>query len=154
MLLTERRREMHSQFAEHYVWMNDIYLHSYSPGGLYFLEISFNKRSGIHCVTLADAWIIPCWGFIPVGWNQRILVKVFEQHDNLLPHRSKGNCHAQISCHMKYGWCTVQPSGGDSKWKRSEAERQGLKPSSFSPRLTSKRGISPAGNFCCVNTQP
>lgn len=57
----------------------------------------------------------------------------------LLPHRPKGNYHPLIACHIKYGWCTVQPSGGDSKWKRSE--RQGLKPSSFSPRLTSKRGF-------------
>lgn len=30
--------------------------------------------------------------------------------------------------------------------------RQGLNPTLSSPHLTSKRGISPAGNFCCVNT--
>lgn len=86
-----------------------------------------------------------CWNFL----------QSFEKHDTISPHwLGCGGIVKRTRRTRKYEWCSVQPSGGDSKWKRSESGRQGLKPSSFSPRLTSVWGISPAGNFCCVNTQP
>jgi len=78
----------------------------------------------------------------------------FEKHDNPLSHWLRGDIVTHTwSCHRKND-ARYRRVGGDSERKRSTVGRQGLKPSSFSPRLTSERGISPAGNFCCVNTQP
>lgn len=117
---------------------------------------NFSTYARVYYVTLAEtsSLCVFVWSSLMKPADSGDIYKVWTTWQPIATSAAGGNCHAHISCRTEQGWCSEQPSGGDSKLKRSEPRRQGLKPSAFSPRLTSKRGISPAGNFCCVNTQP
>lgn len=96
------------------------------------------------CDTCTHLWFAAGFrsGFDGISGSRWIMCKVFlslffEPRNNPLPFRPKWNVScADTSCHVKRGWCAAYSSRPGSKWKRSE----GFKPSSFSPRLTSKKG--------------